>query len=87
MEHVYSDYCCCTGCISMRHPDVIRALKRSYTQGFEDGVIFAAQDKLDKIGELLSDNGCDCECNHNWEDHSEDCKRCLACRIDSVIGR
>jgi len=40
---------------------------------------------MTKIEELLEENGCDCECDHCWEDHDEDCERCLACLIDAAI--
>lgn len=42
--------------------------------------------KLDRIGELLSENGCECECGHHYEDHDDDCERCLACRIGEVVS-
>lgn len=38
-----------------------------------------------RIGSLLESNGCDCECEHHWEEHDDDCERCLACRIASVL--
>ena len=44
------------------------------------------QEKIDRICELLSANGCDCECGHHYEDHVDDCYLCLACRIDNVVG-
>lgn len=40
-----------------------------------------------KIQKLLEENGCDCECDHHWEDHDEDCARCLACRISMAIQK
>jgi len=42
---------------------------------------------ITKIEELLTENGCDCECEHCWEDHDEDCERCLACRISMAIQK
>lgn len=42
-------------------------------------------DKLDAIGGLLSENGCDCDCDHSQDEHDADCARCLACRITMVI--
>jgi hypothetical protein len=38
------------------------------------------------IGDLLSDNGCDCECGHDWEGHDDECDRCLACRVNDVLN-
>lgn len=36
---------------------------------------------------LLEANGCDCECAHYFEDHDDDCERCLACRVEAAMGR
>ena len=44
-----------------------------------------ATTKLVAVAKRLEENGCDCECNHCWEDHDEDCERCLACLIDETI--
>lgn len=46
----------------------------------------AADAKLRAIGSLLSDNGCDCDCDHGYEDHEDDCTLCLACRIGEVLA-
>lgn len=35
---------------------------------------------------LIEKNGCDCECRHHWEDHDEDCERCLACLIEYELN-
>lgn len=40
-----------------------------------------AEAKLNRVRELLEENGCDCECDHHPEEHDDDCERCLACRI------
>lgn len=45
----------------------------------------AAEAKLKAIGQLLEANGCDCECDHHFEEHDSDCERCLACRIGGVL--
>lgn len=37
-----------------------------------------ADERLRVVRGLLEKNGCDCECDHCWEDHDEDCERCLA---------
>lgn len=42
--------------------------------------------KLEAIGDLLAENGCDCDCGHHPEEHDDDCKRCLACRVSAVVG-
>lgn len=44
-----------------------------------------AEKKLESIGELLSANGCDCECDHSAEEHDDDCERCLGCMIGGVL--
>jgi hypothetical protein len=46
-----------------------------------------AADKLDLVRGLLARNGCDCDCDHDTESHDDGCDRCLACRIDGVVGR
>lgn len=45
----------------------------------------AAEDRLDAVRQLLSANGCDCDCEHGSEDHEDDCERCLACRIGEHV--
>jgi len=43
--------------------------------------------RIAAVNRLLSENGCDCECDHACEDdHEEDCERCLACRIDAALN-
>lgn len=37
------------------------------------------------VGELLAENGCDCDCEHSYRDHDDDCERCLACRIEAAL--
>jgi hypothetical protein len=41
--------------------------------------------RIAAVNHLLSQNGCDCECDHHAEEHDEDCERCLACRISMAI--
>jgi hypothetical protein len=47
-----------------------------------------AIDKLERIEELVSHNGCDCDCEcidlHGNHIHP-DCEPCLACRIDEAL--
>ena len=43
------------------------------------------QERVEAAGEIISANGCDCECDHVAESHDEDCERCLACRISSAL--
>lgn len=37
------------------------------------------------IGQLLAQNGCDCECDHTSEEHEPTCARCFACRVAAVL--
>jgi hypothetical protein len=46
-----------------------------------------AEDKLDLVRGLLEHNGCDCDCDHHWEEHGDDCEPCLACRIGDVVQK
>ena len=43
------------------------------------------QERVEAAGEIISANGCDCECDHDAESHDESCERCLACRISSAL--
>ncbi len=45
------------------------------------------ESRLRRVGDLLAMNGCDCECDHSFEEHDFDCTRCLACLISITIGR
>lgn len=45
-----------------------------------------ADERLRAVRKLLEWNGCECECSHHWEDHDDDCDRCLACRIGEAVG-
>lgn len=45
-------------------------------------------ERIENAREVIKKNGCDCECDHHWEDHDEDCERCLACRIEhALVGK
>ena len=46
-----------------------------------------ADERLRAVRRLLEWNGCECECEHHWEDHDDDCDRCLACRIAEAVGK
>jgi hypothetical protein len=39
------------------------------------------------VGGVLSENGCECECEHHHEgeEHDDNCKRCLGCRVDAAM--
>jgi len=42
--------------------------------------------RIAAVNHLLSQNGCDCECNHDRESHDDTCERCLACCIDAALN-
>ena len=46
------------------------------------------RDLLAAVGDIISQNGCDCECGCSsyGESHAEDCDPCLPCRISDVLG-
>ena len=46
-----------------------------------------ADERLRAVRKLLEWNGCECECEHHWEDHDDDCDRCLACRLGEAVGK
>lgn len=47
----------------------------------------ALRARVDAVGRVLSENGCDCDCGCFWDEHGDDCDRCLACRADDAIAR
>ena len=49
--------------------------------------LLEADERLRAVRRLLEWNGCECECEHHWEDHDDDCDRCLACRIGEAVGK
>lgn len=59
-------------------------------QEFQTGLVAQALAgkvaKTDAVNRLLSQNGCDCECDHDAESHDDTCERCLACRIDAALN-
>ena len=45
-----------------------------------------AEARLRVIRGLVEANGCDCECDHDFESHDDDCERCLACRVQEALN-
>lgn len=37
------------------------------------------------VGAELSREGCSCACEHHEEDHSDECERCFACRVQACL--
>ena len=40
---------------------------------------------IDKIGAILTEHGCSCDCGHDYNYHDDDCELCTACRIEAVL--
>lgn len=43
--------------------------------------------RVNAVGRVLSENGCDCDCGCFWDEHGDGCDRCLACRVEDAIAR
>lgn len=43
--------------------------------------------RIEAAGNVVSDNGCDCACDHSTlhEDHDEDCEVCVVCRVADAL--
>lgn len=41
--------------------------------------------KIRSVIEIISENGCDCECGCDTDGHDDDCEVCLACRVGEVV--
>mgnify|MGYP000558909436 FL=1 len=46
-----------------------------------------ADERLRAVRKLLEDNGCECPCDHHWEERGPDCEVCLACLIGEAVGK
>lgn len=42
--------------------------------------------RLQRVRELLETNGCNCKCDHRFDEHEPECERCLACRVSETVG-
>lgn len=48
----------------------------------------AAESTIAQVRELVSENGCDCACDHGpYGEHDDRCVLCLACRMAGILGR
>ena len=45
----------------------------------------AAEARIERVGAILSDEGCDCYCDCDSDGHNADCVLCLACRIGREV--
>lgn len=50
-----------------------------------DAELARARAFMNAVGELLEQNGCDCDCDHHPDEHDDDCERCLACLIQAAL--
>lgn len=42
--------------------------------------------RIKAAGDVVSDNGCDCACDHSTlQDHDEDCEVCVVCRVADAL--
>jgi hypothetical protein len=39
-----------------------------------------------KIVKRLALNGCDCDCEHRPDEHTDECERCLACYVGAALA-
>ncbi len=46
-----------------------------------------ADERLRAVRKLLEENGCECPCDHHWEERGPDCEICLACLIGEAVGK
>lgn len=46
----------------------------------------AAEARIERVGSILIDEGCDCYCDCDSDGHNADCDLCLACRIDREVS-
>ncbi len=64
--------------------DAAEQIDRAVTEAVE--ALKAQQTaRLIAVGELLSREGCSCECDHDSESHEADCDRCFACRVEAAL--
>jgi hypothetical protein len=49
------------------------------------GYFVELQKRVEAAGELISQVGCDCPCDHDEESHDEECERCLQCLLCIIL--
>lgn len=49
------------------------------------GYFVELQKRVEAAGELISQVGCDCPCDHDAESHDEECERCLQCLLCDIL--
>lgn len=70
----------------LRH-QLVAAVSAALQSAYEDGEREGKRTALEAVGALLSEHGCDCECNCAPGEHADSCEPCLGCRIDAVLTR
>ena len=66
----------------------LRERMRSERGAKRDGVpvrVRGAAMTVARIGAALTENGCDCDCDHRPADHVDECARCFACRVQAAL--
>jgi len=53
------------------------------TKAVGDMVLTAEQWEV--LCDLISNEGCSCECDHSQDEHDDDCQRCFACNVWNTI--
>lgn len=84
--HVQCDEGCVCNCDAAHAEHEAAILRVMLTTRHAEPIRCDAADRLDLVCRLLQQNGCDCDCDHDVEGHSDDCDRCLACRIDTALS-
>ena len=51
-----------------------------------DSLEAADKARHERIGAILVADGCDCACGHDFQDHDDDCIRCLGCRVEAALS-
>ncbi len=46
-----------------------------------------AEERLRAVRKLLEENGCECPCDHHWEERGPECEVCLACLVGEAVGK
>ena len=59
-----------------------KALVESYQRSSMD-----AEERLRAVRKLLEENGCECPCDHHWEERGPECEVCLACLVGEAVGK
>ena len=69
-------------------PSAARLLREmlSLVESYQRSLMHAEQ-RLREVSKLLEENGCECPCDHHWEERGPECEVCLACLIEEALGQ